>query len=178
MEYEKEIDDYVLIQYIILFVLSQAGSGVSYDLLINIITEHANINYLEFQLALDNLKCSEYVKIYIDDTERTFYEITDKGETASKLVEKDIPVYIREPIRKSVEPSVQNDKINHMVRVRVRSLDENIHYADCSVYDDDDTLLMKISVFSPTRDEAVNITKKFKENPEKMYAKLISAVAD
>lgn len=177
MDYEKEIDDYVLIQYIIIYVLASVDKPLSYDVLINIITEKADINYIEFQLALDNLECTDFVCV-TDDDGRSVYSVTEKGKTASKLFENDIPVYIREPIRNSITPNIERDRKKRLVRTKIRSVDDSMHYADCSVYDDDDTLLMKLSVFSPTREEAVNIAKRFKENPDSVYAKIISALAD
>jgi len=176
MDFEKEIDDYVLIQYIILFVLSNVRS-VSYDVLINIITDHVNVNYLEFQLALDNLLCSEFVSTEDDDGRKMYY-ITEKGETSAELFEKDIPVYIREPIRAAVVPNVEEDRQKRMVRTKVRSLEDDMHYADCAVYDDFDTLLMKLSILATTREEAVGIAKKFSENPDEVYAKVLASLAE
>lgn len=177
MDFEKEIDDYVLIQYIILFVLANVRS-ISYDVLINIITDHVNVNYIEFQLALDNLMCTEFVKTEDDDDGRKLYYITEKGETSAELFEKDIPVYIREPIRRSVVPNIEEDRKKRMVRTKVRSVESDMHYADCSVYDDFDIQLMKISVLATTREEAVGITKKFSENPDEIYAKVLASLAD
>lgn len=178
MDFEKEIDDYVLIQYIILFVLANVEGSISYDVLINIITDHINVNYIEFQLALDNLICSEFVKNETNEDERAIYTITEKGITSAKLFEKDIPVYIREPIRSSVKPAVEAEKMKRLVRTKVRSLEDDMHYADCAVYDDFDTLLMKLSILAPTREEAVEITKKFSENPDEIYAKILGVVAN
>lgn len=178
MSYEKEIDDYVLIQYIIIFTLAQVGRPVSYDVLINILTEQAEINYIELQLALDNLKCAGFIKNFTSEDNRPMYVITDKGKRSAPLFEHDIPVYIREPIRKSVAPNIERDREKRLVRTAVRSLEDDIHYADCSVFDDDDTALIKLSVFTPTREEAVEITKRFKENPDKVYAGILSILAD
>ncbi len=176
MDFEKEIDDCVLIQYIILFVLGRT-SELSYDVLINIITEHINVNYIEFQLALDNLICREFISA--SPSERgNIYAITDKGKDSSKLFESDIPVYIREPILSAVEPTITKDKQNRLVRTKVRSLEDDMHYADCAVYDDFDIQLMKVSLLCPTREDAVAVTKRFSEAPDETYQKILSILAN
>lgn len=178
MRYDREIDDYALIQYIIIFALNLVGKSVSYDVLINMLTEELDINYLEFQLALDNLKCTGFVKNFTSEDGRPMYVITEKGKTSAGLFENDIPVYIREPIRESIAPVLKRDHEKRLVRTKVRTLEEDMHYADCSVFDDDDTALLKLSVYAPTREEAVEMTRRFKENPEKIYAGIISLLAD
>ncbi len=178
MRYDREIDDYALIQYIIMFALDLVGKSVSYDVLINMLTEELDINYLEFQLALDNLKCNGFVKNFTDGDGRPMYVITEKGKMSAGLFEKDIPVYIREPIRESVAPVLKRDHENRLIRTKVRSLEDDMHYAECSVFDHDDTALLKFSVYTPTREEAVDITRRFKENPEKIYAGIISLLAE
>ena len=130
MNFDKEIDDYVLIQYIILFTLNKSGKNISYDLMLNIITDRLNINYIEFQLALDNLICRDYIKVYNDENERSVYKITEKGKTSANLFEKDIPIYIREPIQDVVAPNIEKGRKNRLIRAKVRSLEEDMHYAD------------------------------------------------
>ena len=55
MLYQREINDPVLIQFIILYTLNQAKDYVPYNNLINLVLDNCNINFQDFQVALDNL---------------------------------------------------------------------------------------------------------------------------
>ncbi|MBQ8300863.1 MAG: DUF4364 family protein [Clostridia bacterium] len=98
MLYQKEIDDSVLIQFIILYTLSKVDSAVPYNELLNLILDNCNINYNDFQVALDNLITTNHVHAFLESEHTQKYEITEKGMNASDFFTTNIPIYIREPI--------------------------------------------------------------------------------
>ncbi|MBQ6557779.1 MAG: DUF4364 family protein, partial [Clostridia bacterium] len=75
MLYQREIDDSVLIQYIILFTLSKVDNAVPYNELINLVLDNCNINYGDFQVALTNLVKTDHVSTYLEGERNQKYEI-------------------------------------------------------------------------------------------------------
>ena len=83
MLYQREINDPVLIQFIILYTLNQAKDYVPYNNLINLVLDNCNINFQDFQVALDNLEHTHLVKTFLESEHNEKYKITKKGMNAS-----------------------------------------------------------------------------------------------
>ena len=66
MLYQKEIDDSVLIQFIILYTLSKVDNAIPYNELLNLVLDNCNINYNDFQVALDNLVRTKHVNTFLE----------------------------------------------------------------------------------------------------------------
>ena len=95
MLYQREINDPVLIQFIILYTLNQAKDYVPYNNLINLVLDNCNINFQDFQVALDNLEHTHHVKAFLESEHNKKYKITKKVMNASDLYTPNIPVYIK-----------------------------------------------------------------------------------
>ena len=78
MLYQREINDPVLIQFIILYTLNQAKDYVPYNNLINLVLDNCNINFQDFQVALDNLEHTHHVKTFLESEHNEKYKITKK----------------------------------------------------------------------------------------------------
>ena len=74
MLYQREINDPVLIQFIILYTLNQAKDYVPYNNLINLVLDNCNINFQDFQVALDNLEHTHHVKTFLESEQKTKYK--------------------------------------------------------------------------------------------------------
>ncbi len=110
MLYQREINDPVLIQFIILYTLNQAKDYVPYNNLINLVLDNCNINFQDFQVALDNLEHTHHVKTFLESEHNEKYKITKKGMNASDLYTPNIPVYIKEPIDNSINELLNTEK--------------------------------------------------------------------
>lgn len=172
MFYKKEIDDYVQIQFIILYTLSCVKKAVSYDILINLILENCNISYTDFQIALSNLIETEHVRTF-DFDGKPMYELEQKGIEANSFFNKKVPIYIKEPIRDSVKPLLKQETEKERIKNTITPIRENEFAAECGIYDDDKTPLLELLFYAGTREEATKIAERFSKNPEKIYSKIL-----
>lgn len=172
MFYKKEIDDYTQIQFIILYALSCVNSAVSYDVLINLILENCNINYTDFQIALSNLVETEHVRTF-DSDQKPMYELEQKGIDANSFFNKNVPIYVKEPIKNAVKPLLKQQNEKSRIKSTITPVRKNEFSAELGLYDDDSTPLLELSFYAGTREEATKIAEKFSKNHEEIYAKIL-----
>jgi len=153
MLYQREINDPVLIQFIILYTLNQAKDYVPYNNLINLVLDNCNINFQDFQVALDNLEHTHHVKTFLESEHNEKYKITKKGMNASDLYTPNIPVYIKEPIDNSINELFNTEKVRNSVRSN----------------------LLKLSLYAGSREEAERMAVYFKNEPNIVYETILTA---
>ena len=175
MLYQKEIDDSVLIQFIILYALSKVDSAVPYNELINLVMDNCNINYNDFQVSLDNLIKTNHVRTFIEGAHNQKYEITQKGINAGEFFSSNIPIYIREPIDESVKALFLEERRRNAVRGDILPVRENEYSTECVLKDDDNTELMRLVLYAGSREEAEKIASAFRAHPDQVYEKVINA---
>ncbi|MCC8161073.1 MAG: DUF4364 family protein [Oscillospiraceae bacterium] len=175
MLYQKEIDDSVLIQFIILYTLSKVDSAVPYNELLNLVLDNCNINYNDFQVALDNLVTTKHVSSYLSGKHNQKYEITQKGMNACDFFTSNIPIYIREPIDLSVKNLFLEERRKNAVRGNITPVRRDEYAAECQLYDDDKICLLDISLYAGSRDEAEKMARFFRENSDIVYKKILDA---
>lgn len=176
MLYQKEIDDSVLIQFIILFTLDNVDRPVAYNDLLNLVLDNCNINYNDFQIALDNLTATDHVRTFLEGEHNQIYAITQKGSNAGGFFKSQIPIYIREPIEASIKELFRSERIRNSIRGGITPVRKNEYNAECSLYDDDNTQLMQLSFYAGTREQAEKAVKYFKSHSDIVYAKILEAV--
>ena len=175
MLYQKEIDDSVLIQFIILHTLNKADAPVAYNDLLNLVLDNCNINYNDFQIALDNLVTTEHVKAFIEDTHNQKYTVTQKGANTADFFRTHIPVYIREPIENSIKELFLEERKKNAVRGDISIARRGEYTAECALYDDDNTQIMNLSLYIGSREQAEKTVRYFKEHSDIVYEKILSA---
>ena len=175
MLYQREINDPVLIQFIILYTLNQAKDYVPYNNLINLVLDNCNINFQDFQVALDNLEHTHHVKTFLESEHNEKYKITKKGMNASDLYTPNIPVYIKEPIDNSINELLNTEKVRNSVRSKITPIRKNEYSVECELYDDDDTNLLKLSLYAGSREEAERMAVYFKNEPNIVYETILTA---
>lgn len=173
MLYQKEIDDSTLIQLIILYTLSEVDKPVPYNELVNLILDNCNINYNDFQVALDNLVKTNHVNAFLQSEHLQKYEITDKGMNTSDFFTANIPIYIKEPIKNSIKELFKAERLRNAIRSNITPVRKNEYRADCELYDDDNTQLLGLSIYAGSREEAERIAVYFKEHSDTVYGKII-----
>lgn len=175
MLYQKEIDDNVLIQFIILYTLCKVDSAVPYNELINLVMDNCNINYNDFQVSLDNLVKTNHVHAFLEGKHNQKYEITQKGQNAGEFFKSNIPIYIREPIDESIKELFLEERRKNAVQGEITPVRENEYSADCVLRDDDNTELLRLSLYAGSREEAEKMAVFFKEHSDFVYEKIIEA---
>lgn len=178
MLYQKEIDDSVLIQFIILYTLSKVDNDIPYNALLNLVLDNCNINYNDFQVALDNLEKTKHINSYLEGEHNQKYSITQKGMNAGDFFTSNIPIYIREPIDNSIKELFKEERRKNAVRSGITPVRKNEYCTQCQLYDDDNTQLLNISLYAGSRDEAERMSRFFREHSDIVYQKLLEAFND
>lgn len=178
MLYQKEIDDSVLIQFIILYTLSRVDDSVPYNELINLVLDNCNINYNDFQVSLDNLTKTNHVRAFLEGAHNQKFAITQKGMNAVEFFTTNIPVYIREPIDASIKALFKEQRLKNAVQGDISPVRRDEYSAECRLLDDDNTQLLSLSLYAGSREEAEKMARRFKENSAEIYAKILDAFND
>ncbi len=168
MQYTREIDNDIMIQYIILFTLAEANRHVTYKQLSGLIFENCNIEFSNFQVALTNLEETGHIRSFAVDELTTVYELLPKGKSANEFFKSNIPVYIREPIANTIAPYFNEEEKRRSVRASLLPINRREFAAECGIYDGE-TPLLKMTVYAGTRDDANKMLKRFRDDPESVY---------
>ena len=92
-------DDYET-KLIILYAIQNLKSSPTYNVLSQVVTGAADINYFEIQVYIDELVGLKSIEEYIVDTE-TVYTLTPSGEEMCEYFSRSIPASIRQKIEDS-----------------------------------------------------------------------------
>ena len=177
MLYNKEFTDPIMIQYIILYALSMADRIVTHDQLTSLVLDNCNIKFTDFRIAIDNLEKINYVHIFYTPDGRTAYcELLPAGKEANSFFEKKIPVYIREPIRDYIAPFFHEEAIKKSVMADLLPINEREYMADFGIFDGN-TTLMRLTVYTGTKDGANDMIKIFKKDPQRVYEAIIDLLS-
>ncbi len=174
MKYKREINDNPIIQIIILSTMCKIGKAVRYDDLMNIIFENCNINYGEFQIALEHLIEIGYITKSHDLSGCDVFCVLPEGRESNQFLEGSLPVYIKEPIAKYIAPYFHEEESRQKVRAEIEEIRPGEYNAILSVYDDDTLALMKLEFYAGSRSEAMKIAKNFDHDPENIYRKILN----
>lgn len=177
MEYSREITDMIMIQYIILFTMAKANRIISHDQLTTLILDNCNINFADFRIALDNLVNIGFVRVFNAGDNNQYCELLPKGVESNGFFQGSIPIYIREPIEKSIAPFFHEEELKKSVRSEITPLNEKEYLAECGIYEGN-TPLMKLSVYAGTRKMAADMARRFKNDPEKIYKTVMAALSE
>lgn len=177
MFYKREIDDFGMIQYIILYTMAEVKKAVSYPILINLVLENCNITYTDFQIALSHLVDTGYIRNFECDN-MPMYEIEEKGTEVNSLLYKKIPIYIREPISKAILPLFKHEAEKNRIKSTVTPVRGNEFCAECGIYDDDHTPLLELSFYAGTRKEASKLAENFSKNHEFIYGEILKLLTE
>lgn len=175
MIYDKEIDNPILIQSIILHTLHKADCLLAYGDMLNVILENCNITFTDFQLSLDNLVQTNHIEGLMTGSNIQKFRLTEKGKNVVEFFQGKIPVYLREPVEASLKDALREERLRNAVRARISAVSPTEYTAECALYDGDNTMLMEISLYTGSREQAETTVKYFKEHSDKVYAKIIEA---
>ncbi len=176
--YDREIDDELMIQFILMYALGKADEPLAYTDLLNVVQGNCEINFTDLQLALDNLiQTGHAAKRQISEM-LTVYSLTRKGKYVIDFFYSHIPLIIREPIDRSIKDMYLEKRRREAVRASVTPINMNEYTAECELYDDDKMLIMSLSLYAGTREHAEAIAEFYKKNSAEVYGKIIDIFAD
>ncbi len=177
MNYSREITDMTMIQYIILFTLAKVNRAITHSQLTTLVLDNCNINFTDFSLALDNLSTIGFVRIFTTSDNNQYIDLLPKGVESNGFFQNSIPIYIREPIEKSIAPFFHQEELKKSIRAELIPINEKEHIAKCGIYEGN-TPLLDISLYAGTRKTAANMLRRFKADPEKFYKLITSALLE
>jgi len=177
--YMREIDDPVTIQYIILFTLAKADRRITHSQLTCLTLDRCNINFTNFQIALDNLVGIGYIEKSSGDFDENMpiYSLTEKGIEANGFFEKSIPVYIREQISEHIKPFFEAESLKRSVKAELVQLNDKEYCADLGLFDSRSSLL-ELTVYGGDRKTAAAMVRNFKKNHEKIYNTIMKLLSE
>ncbi len=173
MEYEREIDNDLLIHFIILYTLHNVDHPIEYNDLLNIVLENCNINFNDFQISLDNLVTTDHANTFLKTESIRVYEITEKGRNLAKDLKDRVPIYIREPIMRDIKELYLEERRRNAIQARIIPIHKNEFGAECKLFDDEKTQIFELMLYVGGRDEAEKMVKYFKNNYETVYGEVL-----
>lgn len=177
MEYNREITDMIMIQYIILFTMAKSNRVMTHSQLTTLILDNCNINFSDLRIALDNLSDIGFIRIFTGSDNNEHCELLPKGVESNGFFQNYIPVYIREPIERSIAPFFHEEELKKSVRAELLPINEKEYIADCGIFEGN-TPLMQLSVYAGTRSTAAQMVRKFKSDPERLYSLIMTALSE
>ena len=102
-----------------------------------------------------------------------FFLLPD-GIASSEYLEDSIPVYIKNPIKKYIKPYFKEEDTKQKIKAEAVEVREGEYAAHLTILDDDEIALIDLSFYTGSREEALDIVRRFKENPENMYRKILN----
>lgn len=174
MRYDKEITHPATIQYIVLFAMNQLNKPISSSFLTKLIMTSCNINYMDLQIAIANLIDTNHMRQFFSPNNTHMYELLSMGMEVNEFARKKIPVYIRRQITEQIKPLFHDEMRQNSVQARLLPLNHGEYAAEMSIYEQK-TLLMTLSLYAGTKEQANAILEHFTHHPDEIYQKILEA---
>lgn len=176
--YSNEVEDELMIQFILMYTLNCADEPLSYTDLLNIVQGNCEINFTDLQLGLDNLIQTGHISSQKITDILYIYSITQKGKYVIDFFAKKIPLIIREPIAKAIKELFIEKRRREAVRALITPINIEEFNTECELYNDDRTMIMQLKLYVGSRDQAEDFAEIFKENSEEVYRKILDIFND
>lgn len=173
MLYDKEIDDELMIQFIILYALNHSDEPLPYAAMLSVIQENCEISFTDLQLGLDNLIQTGHVSVTRISDILSIYDVTQKGKYVIDFFYKHIPLIVREPIDRSLKDFYLDKRRREAVQASIEPINEREFNAECRLYNDDRMIMMSLTLYAGDRKEAERIAETFKKNSADIYAGIL-----
>lgn len=172
--YNQEIEDELMIQFIIMYALNHADEALPYADLLNIVQGNCEISFTDLQLGLDNLIQTGHVSSEKISNILTLYSLTQKGKYVIDFFYKHIPLIIREPIDKSIKELYLEKRRREAIHASVEPINRNEYNVECTLFNDDKTLVMSLTLYAGAREQAEEIAEHFRKNSADVYSKILA----
>ncbi len=172
--YNREIEDELMIQFIIMYALKGADEPLAYSDLLSVVQENCEISFTDLQLGLDNLVKTGHVSERRLSDILSVYDLTQKGRYVIDFFYSHIPLIVREPIDKSIKELYIEKRRREAVRAGIDPINQNEFNAECNLYDDDKLLIMSLRLYAGTREEAERIADYFKSHSAHVYGGILN----
>lgn len=165
------IRDKLEIKFLILYVASRVIEPLPLSGMQELTMIDDGIDYFEFSECLNDLVKTGHLRL----TETGYYAITTKGIKNSGICETSLPYSIRMRADKLIAECNRELLRRSQVRGRVTKRDNGTYTVELSLSDDVDNV-MSLKLMVATAEMADDLAKRFEENPEQIYSKMITAL--
>ena len=172
--YNREIEDELMIQFIIMYALKGADEPLAYADLLSVVQGNCEISFTDLQLGLGNLVDTGHVSERRVSDKLSIYDLTQKGRYVIDFFYTQIPLIVREPIDETIKEMYIEKRRREAVRAGIDPINQNEYNAECNLYDDDKLLIMSLRLYAGTRDEAERIAEYFKSHAADVYSGILN----
>lgn len=174
--YDREIDDELMVQFIILYALSRADEPLPHDALLSVVQENCEISFMDLRLGLDNLIRTGHASVMGGDMPR--YDVTQKGQYVIDFFYKQIPLIVREPIDDSIKSFYLDKRRREAVHASAEPINEREYSAECRLFNEDRIMMLSLSLYAGGREDAERIAASFKANAAEIYSGILELFTD
>lgn len=164
------IHDKLDIKFLVLYLMARVETPIDFATLTDLSMCDEGVDYFLFSQAVSELVESEHLQL---DSE--LYSITEKGRKNGSACESSLPYSIRQKCDQNIS------KLNAVLReaAQIRSVvtprPENDGFTVRMILDDNEGNLMTLDLYSPTQEQADNLSQTFRANPERVYRSILTA---
>ena len=159
------------VKLIILYIIKNYNMPLDNGQVTDIFMSHAFVDYFTMQEYLEEMIESGLVDIYVEEGIRK-YILTGRGQDAITYFIDKIPLTVRERILLSIRQYQKQLKNKLEIVADYNAINELEYIIDCSVSENGNQLF-KISLNAASQQMASAACKKFKKDPQKVYAEIL-----
>lgn len=166
------IHDKLDIKFLVLFLMARVAAPIDFATLTGLTMCDEGVDYFEFAESV-----SEMVKTGHLTLADGCYAITEKGRRDGAACESSLPYSVKHKCSRSL--SKLNSALRRSAQVRAEILERpEGGFTVCLALDDDGGSLLKVELFSPTREQALRLTEGFQARPERALNDLLESLLE
>ena len=165
------IQDKLEIKFLILYIASRLMEPVPLAGMQELTMIDDGIDYFAFSECLNDLVKTEHLSLSDDG----FYAITPKGLKNSEICQSGLPYSVR--LRADKELAFYNQELlrRSQVKGRYHRRENGTYTVELSLNDDVDNL-MQLQLMVANEEIARDLKRRFENDPEKLYSKLLETL--
>ena len=156
---------------LILYVFARLADAIPFETALDLCLFDDGMQYFDFTERLHELVDSGHLTL----SEDRLYAITDKGRRDAEICAGDLPYTVRARCDRTTSACNRALRRQEQVRSWV-STRPNGTFTVHMLLDDDIGNLMDLRVVAPERQLADTLSRRFRENPERIYSRLMDVL--
>lgn len=163
------------IRILICHILTEIDEPMSFDEMTEAILADGTANYFEFADALAELKETDCVVSLKTEAGINKYTVTEAGKAAARTLRGNLPLSVREKSLQSAKNIIKRRRIEKENLVSITKTEDGymIHMRVTDIGTD----LMDLSLFMPTREQALAVKERFLGDPAGTYMGVLETLA-
>ena len=164
------ISDKLEIKFLILYIASRLVEPVPFEVLQDLAMCDGGVDYFGFSECLADLVRTEHMEL-----EAGQYAITPKGRRNGGVCESSLPYSVRMEAEQKLARCNEQLKRRAMVGAAVQPRDKGGYEVVLTLNDELDEL-MTLRLLVTRQDMALDLQKRFRENPEELYSRILAVL--